>query len=142
MEGAEILVAIMIFLGVIALYLVIGTIIFRLACRFSGEAVPGFGRAMGIVVIAFLILFLLNIVLTVAFSGGSIEAMTDPEQQNPAAGLVSLLVGMFASAAIYSKMLPTTFGKGLVIWLIQIVMVIAVALVFGLLAAVLVAMLG
>src|SRR6185437_12697821 len=101
--------------------LVIGAVILRSACHLTRSPVPEFGKAMGVVFVAGLLIgfanFGVQFVLALAFQGPG----KDP---NIVGQLISLAIiipmDFCLSAAIYSSMLEgVSFGKGLLIYLIQ-----------------------
>jgi len=125
MQGAVVIGAI---IG-IAIGLAIGAMLLRIACGIVTKSnVPDFAKAMGIVAVAGVanaaLGFFVGLVVGMAMQG-------DPEAAQLTAQLLGLPVGAVASASIYMLMLPTDFGKALLIWLVQAGIVLAIAIVIG-----------
>ena len=82
---------------------------------------PGFGRACLIVLIASIIGFVINFL--VGFQGNVL----------PQAAVMSLtlLVGFLVSTLIYKWMLPTTLPRAALVYLFQILIILAIALMIG-----------
>ncbi len=91
------------------LVVAIAAIILRVACGIVGvEQTPDLGRAMIIVLGNVLALIGLSIVLGLVGLGGATQ---------------STLVSALLSAKVYETMLPTSFGRGFLIWLAQFIIV-------------------
>ncbi len=110
-------------IGLLMMFLVvaIAAIILRLACGVVGvDETPGLGRAMIIVLGNVLAMICIGFVLGMVGLGGQAQ---------------SSIVGALVSAKVYQSMLPTSFGKGLLIWLAQFVICAIIgfglALMFG-----------
>ncbi len=100
----------MLFLGV-----AVSAIILRVACGIAGiDPVPDLGRAIMIVLGNAVILFAISVALSMVGLGRA----------------PGLIVSALVSAAVYQSMIPTTYGKGLLIWVVQIA--VCFALAFGL----------
>jgi hypothetical protein len=125
MIGAAIVLGIIFFSVLFVLGL--GAILLKMACSAASATVPGLGRAMWIVFVAW---FLNGIAASIA--GILTGAGTDIRHAPPRAQLALLLVGLLVQASVYSSMVPTSFGKGILIWLLQYVIafVIVVGMIF------------
>lgn len=102
-------------LGAGFLLLAIAAIVLRLACGLVGEQAPDLGRAMVIVLGAMILQFVGGMILGFVGLGSS--------------QVVGLVVSAIVSAWVYSQMLPTTLGRGLAIWVAQIVVCFVVGFV-------------
>lgn len=126
MESMLGFIAFIIFLAIISLAINAGLLM--LATRLAGVRVPSFGRAVLIVIVAGLAIlafqFILGIVVRVAMG-----AQVDPNSETFGliVGSLSLLATLFVNAWIYSAMLPTSYVKGLIIYIIQVAIVFAIA---------------
>ena len=104
----------LILFGIFFFFLVVAVagIILRLACSVVGiDPAPDLGRAMMIVLGNCLALMVIGFLLGMVGLGGA------------PSGLVSALV----SAKVYEVMLPTSFGRGFLIWLAQFVIIAILA---------------
>ena len=112
---------------IIFLLLGFGAVILRVACSMVGVDIPEFGRAMMITFLAWIanaaMIIVINLVIVVVMSatGGN------PQAAQITASVLSLPVILCFSAAIYSFMLETKFGKGILILLVQQVVLIIIA---------------
>jgi hypothetical protein len=130
----------------VLLGLLIGAVILRAACALYNAMAggkgspyrvpePGLGQAMGIVFVTALINFVVSFVLGLAVGAGA-EA-TGTGAQGPALlfQLISLPVSLLVMAAMLAAMLPTTFGRGILValcnLLVSILVVAAVAIIVG-----------
>jgi hypothetical protein len=119
--------------GVIGLFvgLAIGAVILRAACHFSGVPVPDFGKAMGVVFVTGLLLGLANfgvqVVLGAALGQGDADAKLVAQLISSA---VVIPLDFLLAAALYTSMLQgVTFGKGLLIYLIQFLIGVVIVIV-------------
>ncbi|MCY3021969.1 MAG: hypothetical protein NTW87_23405 [Planctomycetota bacterium] len=103
--------------------LFIGAVILRLACGLVAAPQPTFGRAMVIVFMSWLANVAVSFVVAL-LAGVSMAAGGAPGTKG-----VSVVLGALVSAAVYSSMIPTTFGKGLLIWLAQLVIAFVIAVI-------------
>jgi len=131
-------VAILLGLGLLVLAVVIvlsiGAILLRAACSICRVESPSFLMALlvtlavGIVngIVGFGIGF--GVVLAGAGAGADVQTLQALQALSSCA---SLPINMVISAALYAAMLKTSFGKGILIWLCQLVVlaIIAVAVV-------------
>lgn len=97
------------------LFFAISAMILRAACGLVGETAPELGRAMMIVGGAVCVNFVAGLVLSLV-GMGDVQIVTTP-------------VSAACTAWVYSQMLPTTLGRGFMIWLAQIVVVVILAVV-------------
>jgi hypothetical protein len=114
----------------VPIFLAISAVILRIACSMSGVSAPGFGKALSVTFVADLVSSL------GAFFIGLLLVLTnkynlDPKTLGLIANGVNFPLGAVMSAAIYSGMLPSSFGKGLLIWFIQFLMVVGVSVAVG-----------
>lgn len=114
--------------------LVVGAAILRLACSICGVQDLSFGRAMYVVFIGWLAGAAIQVALgfaasSMAGAGGGRTSML--------LSLAGVPVQFLVIAAVYSALIPTSYLKGLLIYLVQFLIVIAIAaVVFGVLFAV------
>lgn len=134
--GPEALGAFFCFLVVLLpIGLAIGALILRWASQIVSAPPPGFGKAMGIVLIVaiinFMIQFGLGFMVGLGLAVG--QRPVDPESLKPMQAVVTLIsipLNALVSAGIYSATLEeVSFGKGLLIWLVELLIRIAIALV-------------
>ena len=88
----------------------VAAMILRAACSLVGEPKPDLGRAIIIVLGVMLAHFVVGLVLHSLSLGVLNEGK-----------VLSTLVSAAVTSWVYSKMLPTSFGRALVIWLAQFV---------------------
>ena len=108
---------------IIFLLLGFGAVILRVACSMVGVDIPEFGRAMMITFLAWIANAAVVIVIYLVMGAGS----GNPQAAQITASVLSLPVNLCLSAAIYSFMLETTFGKGILILLVQQLVLIIIA---------------
>ena len=113
------------FLVVLLFGTLIGAVILRASCalfnRLAGgsdspNAVPepSFGKAMAIVFLAFLVKLATAAVIALAASGGHLDAPASHSAQQTAS-VMSSLAAFFALAGASTVILPTSFGKSVVL---------------------------
>ncbi len=104
--------------------LMIAAVIFRAACSLVNKMVeepvdePDFGRSVLIVFVRFLANFAVGFVIGLGgaiLSGGKL----DPAVQLVINGVATIL-GVFVSGGIIAAMLPTNYGKGLLVQAVRI----------------------
>jgi hypothetical protein len=102
----------------------LGALLLKVACGMVSAPVPGLGRAMWIVFVAWLANVGASVVASLCMG-----VSANVQQADTTAKSVLLLVSVLVQAAVYSSMVPTSFGKGILIWLMQgvIALVVAVA---------------
>jgi hypothetical protein len=126
----------------IALGILIGAVIFRAACalynkmaggRGSPSSVPepSFGKAMGIVLLTTLVNGVVGfgIGMVVGIAGVAVHA--DQKAVTILAQLVSFPVGILVGGGMNAAMLPTTFGRGILVALCQLLIVLFIVIVLG-----------
>jgi len=137
-------------LGVMACALVIGVVIgtlvgavllragIALYNRFAGgrEAPgavpePAFGKAMGIMFVTFLVNGVVNFVMGLMLGAGAVAAGSRMGGVNIVAQLVSIPVSLLVMATMLMAMLPTTFGRGILVTLCYMLVVLFVVVVLG-----------
>lgn len=115
----------------LALGILIGAVLLRAGCHFARVQVPEFGKACGIVVIVMIANWVVNfalgfaIGLAVGASGGELDSAMLLSIQG-----LGIVVSFFIASLIYKAMIPTeTFGRAALVWLIQVLIALAIALV-------------
>lgn len=105
----------------------VNAIMLKLACGMVSATVPGLARAMWIVFVAWFVNGIAAFIVSVLLGAG-----TDIRLAPTGAKLALLLVGLVVQASVYSSLVPTSFGKGILIWLMQYVIafLIVAAVVF------------
>ena len=123
-----------VFVGILAVYLLVVTATLQTACGLCHVPSPSFGKAVFVSIAAVAVASLLNTIC-------SVLPKEDPGQAAFAfvITLVSVVTGV---GFIYSKLLPTTFGKGALIYLAQIIILVAIVFVIGLIVLVLAFLFG
>ena len=125
---------------VLAIALTIGAALLRLGCWVCKVEEPGFLKAMGIVFVNALANMVVQVLIGV-FIGliAGASGARNLQAVQVLATLISLPFVMLVSGGIYCGMIPTSFGKGILIWLVQLAVWIVIALVFALVTGVLAA---
>lgn len=113
--------------------LMIAAVIFRAAVSLLNKMVeesvdePNFGRSVLIVFVRFIANFAIGFVI------GLVGAILSGGKMDPAAQLVingiAAIMGIFVSGGIISAMLPTSYGKGLLISILEFAIVMCIVLV-------------
>ena len=86
-------------------------------------AEPSFGKACGIVFVNGLISVVINILINLVVQNAPELAI---------AGLgVNLIAGFLVASLVYSTMLPTSFGRGALVYLISVLIMIVIAMLLG-----------
>ena len=100
-----------------------------------GVNTPGLLKAMGILLLAALVNTAARYAayILLASMGAGVNAPTI----QAASGLVTFVIGMLASAAIYSRLLDISYGKAILVYLAQILVTIIVVLIVAAIYAVL-----
>lgn len=123
----------------VAFGLLVGAVIFRAACSIYNRLCqpenrvpdPSFGKAMLIAFVSGVAQNIVGVVIGFAIGIASAGVGLDEDVASIAAGLVSIPFSLLISAAINAWLLPTTFGRGLMVALVQLAIVITVVLVVG-----------
>jgi hypothetical protein len=140
-EQLVVAIAIIFFVGFIVL--AIAAVIFRAACRICNvENIPGFFGSMGIVLLAQLVSTIISFVVGFVIGLVGSAAQIGVHEIQLLATLASLPVVVLASALVYKPFLNASFGKCILVWLLQIVIVIAIGIVLGIIGFVLAMVLG
>jgi hypothetical protein len=102
----------------------IGAALLMLACKICGVKVPSFLKALGVTLLTFVIGIVVKLVLAVVFGAIGIGPL--------GIQLASALILLIALALLYMPLLPTSFGKGLLVCIVEGVMAAVIALIFSL----------
>jgi hypothetical protein len=94
---------------------------------------PAFGKAIGINLVAMLIDVALGFLIRLIAGPGTMSADPDSQGFNLGAQLISLPVSLLVTAALLSAMLPTSFGRAILVTLCEILIL---AVFIGVLAGV------
>jgi len=126
--------------------LLIGAVILRAACALYNAMAggkgspyrvpePELGKAMGIVFVTALINYASGFVIGLMANAGAEATRINPLGPNLLASAISLPLSLLVMAAMLTAMLPTTFGRGILValcnLLVTILVVVAVAIVVG-----------
>jgi hypothetical protein len=137
-------------IGVIVVGTLLGAVILRAACslfnkmasRENAVPEPGFGKALGIVVVNVIASAVVGLPIGLIVGLVGQGSGLDQKVTQVIATLISLPIGFFVTGGILTFMLPTSFGRALLVTLLQYVVIFLIALVFGIVAAVVIAALG
>lgn len=108
---------------------IVAAAIVRSACRMWHVNEPPYLRAMGMVLLNVFLFLLAYLGIAWLFQFAILGTLKKPHQI--LAMLIALVVCMPVSALIYSRMLGVRFGRGLLIWLVQVVLVMCVPMLVG-----------
>jgi len=108
-----------------AIGLLIAAIFLRLACKICREAVPGFGKAMGIEFVKFLAQGVVGFVLGLLLDAAGFAEIA----RMAVSGILSLPSGFLICAGLNTAMLPVRFVKALAISTLEYVFGIGLAVV-------------
>lgn len=119
--------------------LLIGAVILRAACALYNKMAgpdkrvpePGFGKAMGIMVVALIVNVVAGGVLGLLLAGGGAAAGADQRSMQVLVNLISLPLGFLTMTGMSTVMLPTSFGRALFVTLIQYAIMFAIAIIVG-----------
>jgi hypothetical protein len=128
---------------------VIGAIILRAACALYNKLVggpktptsvpePDFGRAMGIIFVAWLVNLAAGFMLSMVFAGG----VGADRVQTMMAQAISIPIGFLVLAGMIAGMLPTTFGRALLVALLYLLIAVIVGVTIGFVVAIVLLALG
>ncbi|MFN0050749.1 MAG: hypothetical protein ACKV0T_01070 [Planctomycetales bacterium] len=134
----------------VAIGSLIGAIILRAACSLfnrlagSSSAVPepSFGQALGIVFATTIANCVVSFGARLVIGGGAVAGGMSPQTAQIISSLVSLPIGVLVMSAMLMALLPTTFGRGLLVSLLYLLVGILVGLVIGVIIFAVVAILG
>ena len=121
----------------------VSAVILRAACSLfnklagSEKAVPepGFGKALGITAATLVVNVLVGIVIGLVLGTGAAAAGAKPSQTQLLVNLISMPAGFLVMSGMLTAMLPTSFGKSLLITSIAYAISIAILVVVFLLIA-------
>jgi uncharacterized membrane protein len=130
--------------------LLVGAVILRAACSLYNKLAgpdkrvsePGFGKAMGIMVVTLIVNVVVGGLLGLLLAGGGAAAGADQRSLQLLVNVVSIPVGFLTMAGMLTVMLPTSFGRALLVTLLQYAIMIAIGIVVGLVIFVVVLALG
>jgi hypothetical protein len=128
-QSGAFMVVVMIGFGIVfAIGIAVAALILLGACSMLGETPPSFGRCMGIV-----FLIWLAQVVTGMIMGSMFEPVT-PENLDVSRLLmlltINLLVGFATAAAVLTVTIGISFGKAILIWLVEVVIGAVLLFVF------------
>ena len=95
---------------------------------------PSFGQAMGIIFVAWLVNLAVGFVLGMIFAGGAAAVGAD-RTQLMIAQVISIPIGFFVLAGMVTVMLPTTFGRAVLVSLLYLLVAVVVGLIIGIVVA-------
>ncbi len=131
-----------------------GAVVLRAACSLynklaspqSSVPAPGFGKALGITALSLIANVIAGALLGGVLAGGALAAGAQAKNFAPAAqlipSLVSLPVGILVMSGLLTVMLPTTFGRALLVTLIQYAIMMVIGVVVAVVIGVIVVGLG
>ena len=125
---------------VLVLGTLIGALVLRAACWLYNKIAggpnvaaavpePDFGKAVAIVFVSMLVNVMVSMALTFAFGGGFV-ARNDPSSQLIQSA-ISMPISLLVMAGMVTAILPTTFGKGILIALLYLLVAIAIGIVIA-----------
>jgi len=143
-DGAQVVGMLIGFVIGMTIVVLIGAVILRAAISLYNRMAsasqvpePTFGKALLITLVTMLVNFVVSLVLNMVVGGAGAAANANEQAVGGMAQLLSLPVSLCVLAFMLSTMLPTTFGRGflvslcnLLIWIV--VAVFIVLLIFGL----------
>ncbi|MDP7010512.1 MAG: hypothetical protein QF685_03955 [Verrucomicrobiota bacterium] len=130
-------------IAIVFIVLAIAAVIFRAACRICNvENIPGFFGSMGIVLLAQLVSAIISFVVGFVVGLVGSAAQIGVQEIQLLATLVSFPVAVLTTALVYKPFLNVSFGKCILVWLLQVVIVIAIGIVLGIIGFVLAMVLG
>lgn len=95
----------------------------------GGVPEPSFGKAIGITFVTTLVNFVAGFMIGLVIGGAAAVGGADPQAGGIVAQLVSLPVGFLVMAGMLTLMLPTTFGRALLVALCHFLIVIVIVVV-------------
>jgi hypothetical protein len=136
--------------GILIVGTLIGAVILRAACslfnKMAGQdrAVPepSFGKALGITVVSMIANMAVGFMVGIVIGGGGAAAGANPQHVQIISTLVSLPVGFLVMSGMLTLMLPTSFGRGMLVALLQYAISFAIAIAIGLIVFLVVLLLG
>ena len=139
-----IIIGLIIVVAVIFIALSIAAVILRAACHFARTNIPGFGLAIGIVLVTGIVQAIIGTIINVAFGVPMMQDPNTPPDPNAlAASIIGFLVNTPITMLLYQVMIPTEgFGKAALVWLLQLVIVICILIIIVALVVVFSLLLG
>ncbi len=126
--GATLLV-VLIWIFALVLALLIAAWLLRAACYVLRVHRPSYTRAIQIVLAAWLANLLAGLLLGFVFVIiASTAGQIDPDRLEFLANVTGFTIGALISAWVYMTMLPTSYGKALAIYFVQMLIMFLVAL--------------
>ena len=113
----------------IAIVLLVGGLILRIACWICGAAVPPFVYAAFVALLTWLVMAVITFLARVVIGVAAVQWRLTETQIRLAAVLLGFPVHLLVAAALYSGLLQVGFGKGIVIRLAEIVIALIVGVV-------------
>ncbi len=144
-QAAGLLVGVIcVFLIAVPIGALIAAVILRAACSIFNKLAgpekavpePGFGKALGIAAATLVVNVLVGIVIGVVFGAGAVAAGASPAQTQILVNLISMPAGFLVMSGMLTAMLPTSFGRSLLIALIAYAVMIAIGVVVAIVIAV------
>jgi hypothetical protein len=128
----------------IAIGTLIGAVFLRAACALYNKLVGGrrapnsvpeplLGKAMGITLVTSVVQAIAAFALGIIVGGAGVVGGADPRLVEVVAHLISLPLSLLVMAGMNAALLPTTFGRGILVALCYVVVLIFVAVVLGVL---------
>ncbi len=136
--------------GILLVGSLVGAVILRAACslynkmahRENGVPEPGFGKALGITVVTLIVNMGAGFVVGLIVGGWAAAAGMGQQGAQLLSSVISFPIGILTMAGMSTVMLPTSFGRALLVTLIQYAIMIAIGLVVGLVIVVVFAAMG
>jgi hypothetical protein len=119
----------------VAIGTLIGAVILRAACWLYNKIAGGPNSASAVPEPDFGKAILICFVTALVNSGIQLVLGLVASQMGAATNLISLPISFIVMAAMLTSMLPTTFGRGLLVALLEFVVIIVVCLILGVLFA-------
>jgi hypothetical protein len=126
----------MVLVGLVVL--LVSAIVLRLACKICGVTVPSFLKAIGVSFLVMIAWFIVNVVVGLVIRVGAHAAGIGPHGASLVAGLISLVVAALIATVLYIPLLGTSFGKALLVCLVQF----GIFLVLAVIVAVVITVIG
>lgn len=115
--------------SVICVGTLIGAVLLLAACKICRAEEPSFGRAWRISVAAALANSAVGFVI---FFAASMKAIANPDLDLKSAQAIAKIVTFGVSVPIttliYRGMIPTSFGKAILVYLVQVLIIVALAI--------------
>lgn len=120
---------------VVPIAALLGAVILRAACAIFNNLAglhnsvpqPGFGKALGICAATMVVNYAVSFLIAAVFG---VAAAANGKGPTPIAGLISLPAGFLVMSGMLTAMLPTSFGKSLLLTLIVNIIIVLIGVVF------------